>query len=156
MTGMKAIIKKEWLCYFYSPLAYVVIGLFALIMGIIFDVFIGIYQQANMPSPYGPSHQIPLDRLISQYFQNVAFILCFMTPMLTMRLFAEEKRQHTYELLFTAAPDRRAQVQQLEQDVGLMLTCIGRIEAERGVRLFNQGQPVANRWASFDHFKGAA
>jgi thiamine-monophosphate kinase len=61
-----------------------------------------------------------------------------------------------YELLFTAAPDRRAQVQQLEQDVGLMLTCIGRIEAERGVRLFNQGQPVANRWASFDHFKGAA
>lgn len=102
MTGMKAIIKKEWLSYFYSPLAYVVLGLFALIMGIIFDVFIGIYQQANMPSPYGPSQQIPLGRLISQYFQNVAFILCFMTPMLTMRLFAEEKRQHTYELLFTA------------------------------------------------------
>ena len=44
----------------------------------------------------------------------------------------------------------------LGQDLGLMLTCIGRIEAEHGVRLFNQGQPVANRWASFDHFKGAA
>lgn len=61
-----------------------------------------------------------------------------------------------YELLFTAPANQHAQVRQLEQNLGLMLTCIGRIEAERGVRLFNQGQPVVNRWASFDHFKGAA
>lgn len=61
-----------------------------------------------------------------------------------------------YELLFTVPADQQARVRQLEQDLGLMLTCIGRIEAQHGVRLFNQGQPVANRWVSFDHFKGAA
>jgi ABC-2 type transport system permease protein len=32
----------------------------------------------------------------------MAFILCFVTPFLTMKLFAEEKRQQTLELLFTA------------------------------------------------------
>jgi thiamine-monophosphate kinase len=75
-----------------------------------------------------------------------------------------------YELLFTAPPARRAQVQQLGDGLGLLLTRIGRIEAEPGLRLW-QGpldascdaplgapapwQPVANRWASFDHFKAS-
>lgn len=61
-----------------------------------------------------------------------------------------------YELLFTAPADRHAQVLQLERDLGLVLTCIGRIEAEPGIRLFSNGQAVSNRWTSFDHFKGAA
>ena len=61
-----------------------------------------------------------------------------------------------YELLFTAPADHHAQVQQLERDLGLVLTCIGRVDAELGMRLFSNGQAVANRWVSFDHFKGAA
>jgi len=102
MTGMTAIMKKEWRSYFYSPVAYVVIGVFLLIMGIIFDAFVGIYQQYNNMSRFGQGQGITVDRLIAQLFQNMAFILTFLSPMLTMKLFAEEKRQHTYELLFTA------------------------------------------------------
>jgi ABC-2 type transport system permease protein len=101
MRAISAIFKKEMKSYFYSPVAYVVIGLFALLMGVIFDAFIGIYQAYAAGARFG-QQGISLDRLISQLFQNMAFILCFLSPMLTMKLFAEEKRQNTFELLFTA------------------------------------------------------
>lgn len=65
-----------------------------------------------------------------------------------------------YELVFTAPPDARGRVAQLGDALGLLLSPIGRIEVEPGVRLWQGGapggQPVANRWTSFDHFKGAA
>ncbi len=102
MNGITAIMKKEARSYFYSPVAYIVIGVFLFIMGIIFYTFVGIYQQYAYASRMGGSQGISLERLISQLFQNMAFILTFMTPVFTMKLFAEEKRQNTFELLFTA------------------------------------------------------
>lgn len=58
-----------------------------------------------------------------------------------------------YELAFTAAPARRADVAAAAQASGTPVTRIGRIEAEPGLRLTDaQGQPVAQRYASFDHF----
>lgn len=102
MTGTFAIAKKELKCYFYSPIAYVIIGVFLFIMGMIFSAFIDIYQQYSAMQRFGQGQGVTIDKLISQLFQNMAFILCFITPMLTMKLFAEEKRQQTFELLFTA------------------------------------------------------
>ncbi|HET6789454.1 MAG TPA: thiamine-phosphate kinase [Aquabacterium sp.] len=61
-----------------------------------------------------------------------------------------------YELIFTAPSAQREAVHQLEQQLGLMLTRVGRIEAEAGLRLWQGEQAVPNRWVSFDHFKGAA
>lgn len=61
-----------------------------------------------------------------------------------------------YELIFTVPPAQGDAVRQLEQQVGLMLTRVGRIEAEPGLRLWQGEQAVSNRWVSFDHFKGAA
>lgn len=71
-----------------------------------------------------------------------------------------------YELLFTAPAARRAQVQALGDGLGLLLSRIGRIEASPGLTLWQgslaalesgQALPaVANRWASFDHFKERA
>jgi thiamine-monophosphate kinase len=65
-----------------------------------------------------------------------------------------------YELLFTAPAARRAAVAALGDSLGLRLSCIGVIEAEPGVRLWpaapGEGAPLANRWASFDHFKEGA
>lgn len=71
-----------------------------------------------------------------------------------------------YELVFTASPTQRARVQALGASLGLVLSRIGRIEAEPGLRLW-QGeldlwpddaarQLVPNRWVSFDHFKVAS
>ncbi len=102
MKGAIAIAKRELRSYFYSPLAYVVIGVFLLIMGVIFAKFVAIYDQYSRAKAYGQSQEISLDKLASFLYQNMAFILCFVTPFLTMRLFAEEKRQQTLELLFTA------------------------------------------------------
>ncbi len=70
-----------------------------------------------------------------------------------------------YELVFTAPPAQRAKVQALGASLGLVLSRIGSIEAEPGLRLWRgeldlwpddpARQPVPNRWASFDHFKVA-
>lgn len=102
MNGTTAIVKKELRSYFYSPLAYVVLGVFLFFMGVIFSKFVYIYQQYNSKASFGGPQGITLDKLATYLYQNMAFLLCFLTPLLTMRLFAEEKRQHTFELLFTA------------------------------------------------------
>lgn len=70
-----------------------------------------------------------------------------------------------YELVFTAPPAQRAKVQALGASLGLVLSRIGSIEAEPGLRLWRgeldlwpddpARQAVPNRWASFDHFKVA-
>ena len=60
-----------------------------------------------------------------------------------------------YELAFTAPVARRAAVAAAAQASGTPVTRIGRIEAEPGLRLVDAlGQPVARRYASFDHFAG--
>ena len=102
MNRAFAITKKELRTYFYSPVAYVIIGVFLFIMGIIFAKFVDIYQRYNQAQRFGQAQGITLDKLASYLYQNMAFILCFVTPFLTMRLFAEEKRQQMLELLFTA------------------------------------------------------
>jgi thiamine-monophosphate kinase len=70
-----------------------------------------------------------------------------------------------YELLFTASPVRRAEVEAIGDRLGLPLTRIGCIEAEPGLRLWRgpldvhagpgagAREAVPDRWASFDHFK---
>ena len=102
MRACWAITKKELRSYFYSPLAYVVIGVFLFVMGVIFAKFVDIYYRYNAAQRFGQAQGITLDKLAMYLYQNMAFILCFVTPFLTMRLFAEEKRQQTLELLFTA------------------------------------------------------
>jgi ABC-2 type transport system permease protein len=102
MRGTTAIIKKELRCYFYSPTAYVVLGIFLAIMGIIFAKFVAIYQTYTMQQRFGMNQGVTLDKVALYLYQNMAFILCFVTPFLTMKLFAEERRQSTLELLFTA------------------------------------------------------
>src|ERR1051325_1134871 len=102
MNGMTAIIKKELRSYFYSPVAYVLIGVFLFVMGIIFAKFVAIYLQYNAAQRFGQAQGITLDKLATYLYQNMSFFLCLMTPIITMRLFAEEKRNQTLELLFTA------------------------------------------------------
>ena len=102
MRGALAIVKKEVRSYFASPVAYVVLGVFLFLMGVIFAKFVALYQQYNMAQQFGQAQGITLDKLATYLYQNMAFILCFVTPFLTMRLFSEEKRQNTLELLLTA------------------------------------------------------
>ena len=70
-----------------------------------------------------------------------------------------------YELLFTAAPAHRQAIAALGAGLGLLLTRIGRTRAELGRTIWStgldadasgRGEPLPDRWASFDHFKERA
>ena len=59
-----------------------------------------------------------------------------------------------YELCFTAAADRRDAVEQASLAAQTPVQRIGRITAAPGLRVLDaQGQAMAQRWASFDHFQ---
>ena len=58
-----------------------------------------------------------------------------------------------YELIFTAAPRHRAAVESAAQASRTLVTRVGRIDAQKGLRLLDiHGAPVPNTFASFDHF----
>lgn len=58
-----------------------------------------------------------------------------------------------YELCFTAPSSAQAAVRNAAAQAGVPVTCIGRIEAERGVRVMAPGgQQLPLRFSSFDHF----
>jgi thiamine-monophosphate kinase len=60
-----------------------------------------------------------------------------------------------YELVFTVPPALRAAAHAAARASNTPITCIGQIDAAPGLRLVDaQGNAVANRFASFDHFKG--
>jgi len=104
MANVLAIFKKEVRSYFVSPVAYGVLCIFAIIAGFFFWIITGVYQTASLQSMMNPMMGQGLnasDWVFRPLFRNLAVILLFMMPALTARLFAEEKKQGTAELLFT-------------------------------------------------------
>lgn len=83
---MFAVMKKELKSYLLSPTGYIFIGLFLLIFSIFF--YSTIYQSQILNFEY--------------LFYNGATILTFITPVLTMRLFAEERKSGTEQLILTS------------------------------------------------------
>ena len=99
-----AVFKKEMRLYFGSPVAYVVITFFLLISGWFFSQIFLFYSDASMRSFMQPQFAQNLnvvDNVMRPLFTNMSVVLLFFMPMLTMRLFAEEKRSGTIELLLT-------------------------------------------------------
>ena len=83
---MFAVLKKELKSYFLSPIGYVFIGLFLLMTSVFFYLDILSYGMSKFES----------------MFYSLATILTFITPILTMRMFSEEKKEGTDQLLFTS------------------------------------------------------
>ena len=109
MTALRnvgALVEKEWRHYFGSPIAYVALCIWTLLFGgfyvLVMNRFVLYSMQAGM-SEMGGGPKLSLnDWVISGVLHNMAVVALFITPMLTMRLFAEEKRQGTMELLETS------------------------------------------------------
>jgi len=100
MRNILAIAGKELRSYFASPIAYIVIGLFAVIFGIFFGVILLHFNQA---SQQGGGQAVNVnEQLIRPVFLNSVVVFLFMLPIVTMRSYAEEKRSGTIELLLTA------------------------------------------------------
>lgn len=93
-------LKKELRAFFVSPVAYVVLALVMVLNGFAFRAALAILESA-------PSE----GSIVTWTFHAMWFWLSyfFIFPLLTMRLFAEEKRMGTFETLFTA-PVRAWQV----------------------------------------------
>ena len=79
------ITKKELREYFSSPVAYIVIGVFALIVGVYFSRNVFVDNQANL----------------RKLFEFIPLVWIVIIPALTMRSFAEEIKNGTLEVLMT-------------------------------------------------------
>jgi ABC-2 type transport system permease protein len=105
MNNMLAIAHKELRSYFASPIAYIVIGFFALLFGWfyigILDWFVRQGMQGAM-SMGGPSSLNVNQQMIRPLILNITVVFLFLLPLITMRTYAEEKRSGTIELLLTS------------------------------------------------------
>jgi ABC-2 type transport system permease protein len=106
LRNVAAIIQKEWRHYFGSPIAYVALFVWTLLFGIFFYFAFTFFLRQSMMAggmEYGGGPKMSLNEyLIRPIFHNMAVVALFVAPMLTMRLFAEEQRQGTFELLATS------------------------------------------------------
>ncbi len=98
------IFKKEMRLYFTSPVAYVVFTIFLVIAGYFFYSIFAFFTLASMQAAMNPQMARDLnvtDSVLRPLFSNISVILLLLMPMVTMRLFAEERRAGTIELLLT-------------------------------------------------------
>ncbi|MFO0674786.1 MAG: ABC transporter permease [Polyangiaceae bacterium] len=97
MSGFVAIFKREVLALFVTPLAWIAISAFLFVQGIHFFFLVEHYaNQQGITADQGP---------VQAFFGGTIFLympLIFICPLLTMRLFAEERRSGTIEALLTA------------------------------------------------------
>lgn len=85
MKNIWTIAMKDLKGYFISPIAYVVLTLFLIIAGYFFSVILFISKEASIvPSSY-----------------NIVVTFLFLIPLICMKLFAEEKKSGTLEVLLT-------------------------------------------------------
>ena len=107
MRNILAVAGKELRSYFHSPIAYLVMAVYAVLCGFFFYSFSATYvvQTFRMQAMGGmgmPNMTIN-DYVIRPLFQGVlTIVLLLVIPLITMRLYAEEKRSGTIELLLTS------------------------------------------------------
>ena len=87
MSSVWAIFKREFTAYFATPLAYVFIVIFLFTMGA-FTFYIGRFYEINIAN-------------LNIFFSYHPWLYLFFVPAIAMRLWAEERRTGTMELLLT-------------------------------------------------------
>lgn len=105
MSPVGAVVRKELKTYFASPIAYVVAGVFLLLLGLLlFLPILAISNQSlQMLRMQGNLPDLNLNQLVLRpAFANMAVVMLLVVPILTMRLLAEEKKLKTMELLLTS------------------------------------------------------
>ncbi len=83
---LSAIIRRELSAYFSSPIGYIVLFAYFAVGGFFYWLIVTRYRSASM----------------APVFQNLIFIFIFITPLITMRLWSEEEKNGTAELLITS------------------------------------------------------
>jgi ABC-2 type transport system permease protein len=89
-----AIVGREWRAYFLSPLGYVILAAFLLVNGYIFAIILN-----YLNSPGNPKGQALQYLFTNSFFW---FYTLFVVPVVSMRLFAEERKAGTLDMLLTS------------------------------------------------------
>lgn len=143
MKNAWIICRKELGSYFVSPIAYILLLIFAVIVGYMFWNMVGIFIVEGMEMQMR-GQSVPMnvnEQIIRPLLSNVGVIGLFFIPLITMRLFAEEKRTGTIELLATSP------VRDLEIIVGkwlaavILYSCLLLFTAVNFSFLFKYGNP---------------
>src|SRR3989441_9512481 len=143
MRNIFIICRKELRSYFVSPIAYLLLIMFALIFGFFFWNSLGYFVFMGMQSQMR-GQQFPMnlnEQIVRPLLSNVGVIGLFFIPLISMRLFAEEKRSGTIELLTTSP------IRDIEVIIGKWLAavalygCLLLITAVNFLFLFKYGNP---------------
>ena len=104
MRNIWTIFRKEMNSYFASPIAYLLLTMFAALFGLFFWNAVAAFNRYGLESQMrGQSFPMSVNEMVIRpLLSNVSVIGLFFIPMITMRLFAEEKRMGTIELLATS------------------------------------------------------
>lgn len=108
MKGILAIYRREMSSYFVSPIAYIVIGFFLLVAGYFFYNILSIFMERQMMMAMqaqrmgGPTDMDVPGLVLRNFLGVVSTIILFMVPMMTMGVYAEERKRGTMELLMTS------------------------------------------------------
>ena len=106
MRNVLAVAGKELRAYFHSPIAYLVMALFAVLCGFFFYNYTAAFvvQTFRMMATGQMAPNVSINEYIIRplYEGVLTVVLLLLIPLVTMRLFAEEKRSGTIELLLTS------------------------------------------------------
>jgi ABC-2 type transport system permease protein len=108
VRGLWAIYRREMSHYFVSPIAYVVGGVFLGVGGFFFNGILSFMMQEAMEmgfqaAQFGAPQNFDVTSMVAQnFFAVLGSLTLFLVPMLTMGVYAEEKKRGTIELLMTS------------------------------------------------------
>ena len=108
MGSLYAIYRKEMEHYFVSPIAYIFIGLFLILTAFFFNVILSeVIKQSFQMEMQGMRFGAPSDfdvpaAVMRNFFGILSTLVLFFTPILTMSVYAEERKRGTMELLMTS------------------------------------------------------
>lgn len=104
MRNVWTIAWKDFRSYFFSPIAYIVTAVFLFIMGWMFYFNLQHFFIQNMQFQQfnaGKAMSVT-EGIVRPLYGNMNVIFLFLVPFITMRSFAEEKKQQTFVLLLTS------------------------------------------------------
>ena len=104
VRNITAIAGKEIRSYFGSPVAWVLMALFAALFGYFFYLYLRMFVEESMAGAMGQGPQtVNVNmQMIGPLLGNASILILFLLPMVTMRTYSEEKRSGTIELLLTS------------------------------------------------------
>lgn len=105
MRALLAISRRELDQYFATPMGWIFLCGFVLITGFFFALMTTDYSVQATQAAFDPymSEQMNVnDWLVAPFFANTAVILLLLCPAISMRLFAEDRRSRSFELLLSS------------------------------------------------------